>query len=161
VLVLRCSADGSIEIFLSPVLSDGHRVAEGLAHELCHAADSKACHHRGEFITVAKALGFQKPWTSTPATPALEAHLHAMADAVGPYPHATLDSEATEATGKEKPGGTRLLKAECAGCGYTVRVTKKWLTAKGAPICPCNMLPMVAEMPEEEEPGEDGLEEAA
>jgi hypothetical protein len=53
---------------------------------------------------------------------------------------------------------TRLLKAECEECGYTVRVTKKWLEAKGAPICPCNMKPMVADVPEapEEQEPEDG-----
>lgn len=38
---------------------------------------------------------------------------------------------------------TRLLKAECLDCGYTVRVTNKWLAGKGAPICPCNLKPMI------------------
>jgi hypothetical protein len=76
---------------------------------------------------LAKALGFTKPWKSTPAT---------------------LDGVAKNANGDKKPQGTRLLKAECGECGYTVRVTKKWLEAKGAPICPCNMTPMVADMPE-------------
>ena len=146
------SADGTTEVFISPVRSEGHQVAEDLAHELVHAANGKACGHKGEFITVAKALGFTKPWKQTPASPELAARLHAMADAVGPYPHATLDSKATEAGGGDKPGGTRLLKAECEECGYTVRVTKKWLSDKGAPICPCNMKAMHADMPEEESP---------
>ena len=76
---------------------------------------------------LAKVLGFTKPWKSTPVT---------------------LDGVAKNANGDKKPGGTRLLKAECGECGYTVRVTKKWLEAKGAPICPCNMKAMVADMPE-------------
>lgn len=156
------SADGTTEVFVSPFRADGHVVAEDLAHELCHAANGKACGHKGEFITVAKALGFTAPWKETPASPALAERLHAMADAVGPYPHATLDSMATEASGGDKPGGTRLLKAECAACGYTCRVTKKWLADKGAPICPCNMQPMVADLPDATEGEGDGeLEEAA
>lgn len=32
--------------------------------------------------------------------------------------------------------GTRLLKCQCATCGYTVRVTRKWLGLAGPPICP-------------------------
>lgn len=34
----------------------------------------------------------------------------------------------------KKKQGTRLLKAECEKCGYTVRVTKTWL-AVGMPAC--------------------------
>lgn len=33
---------------------------------------------------------------------------------------------------------TRLLRVECAHGGYLVRVTRKWLTAYGPPICPCH-----------------------
>jgi hypothetical protein len=76
---------------------------------------------------LAKVLGFTKPWKSTPVT---------------------LDGVAKNANGDKKPQSTRLLKAECGECGYTVRVTKKWLEAKGAPICPCSMKAMTADMPE-------------
>lgn len=34
-----------------------------------------------------------------------------------------------------KPQTTRLLKAACSSCGYTVRVTKRWAD-KGLPVCP-------------------------
>lgn len=38
--------------------------------------------------------------------------------------------------------GSRLLKVVCpSGCGYNVRVTRKWLTV-GAPICPTDNVPM-------------------
>lgn len=36
----------------------------------------------------------------------------------------------------EKKDGTRMIKCECASCGYVVRTTKKWLE-KGNPFCPC------------------------
>jgi hypothetical protein len=152
----ECSADATTEVFISPVRSDGPIVAEDLAHELVHAACGEGHGHQGLFITVAKALGFTKPWKSTPATPELTQRLAGLYAPLGPYPHATLDSKAKEAGGGDKPQSTRLLKAECGECGYTVRVTKKWLEAKGAPICPCNMKPMVADMPDEEQDPEDG-----
>src|SRR5579872_658438 len=71
----QCSADQSTELFISPRLSEAPEVARTLAHELCHAANGKACGHRGEFITVAKAVGLQKPWTMTPASAELMAKL--------------------------------------------------------------------------------------
>ncbi len=40
---------------------------------------------------------------------------------------------------------TRLLKAQCGFCAYTVRVTMKWLAELGPPLCPCNRQPMECE----------------
>jgi len=39
---------------------------------------------------------------------------------------------------KPKKQRARLLKAECdgEGCGYTVRITAKWVDEIGAPHCP-------------------------
>lgn len=37
---------------------------------------------------------------------------------------------------------TRLLKAQCGDCAYTVRITRKWLAELGPPLCPCNRLPL-------------------
>lgn len=48
----------------------------------------------------------------------------------GKLPHAKLEGKQTD----RKKQGTRLLKAECEKCGYTVRVTKKW-AAEGLPYC--------------------------
>lgn len=154
----QCSADSSVEIFVSPAQSDGYSVAGAMAHELVHAANGEYQGHRGKFIIVAKAVGLLKPWPESHPSDELAARMRGLVDAIGPYPHATLDGVAKNADGDKKPGGTRLLKAECGDCGYTVRVTKKWLEAKGAPICPCNMKAMVADMPEvpEEQDPEDG-----
>lgn len=38
--------------------------------------------------------------------------------------------------------GTRLLKAQCGSCAYTVRVTRRWLAELGPPLCPCNREPL-------------------
>ena len=136
-----CSADGTTEVFISPWLGNDPLVPLVLAHELVHAAIGPGHGHKGLFIEVARALGLLKPWTTATPTPELEAKLQGLVDAVGPYPHATLDDAASEAGGGDKPGGTRLLKVAC-DCGYTVRVTRKWLDALGAPKCPHNDQPM-------------------
>ncbi len=35
-----------------------------------------------------------------------------------------------------KKQAARMLKCECAACGYTVRTARKWLETVGAPLCP-------------------------
>src|SRR3546814_13433168 len=71
------------------------------------------------------------------ATPPGEAFLAAVApilDAVGPLPHARLDTDG-ESTAPTKQK-TRMLKCACATCGYTARTARKWLELAGAPLCP-------------------------
>lgn len=38
-------------------------------------------------------------------------------------------------TSRGKGSGSRLLKVECATCGYVARTTRKWLDEVGAPLC--------------------------
>ncbi len=37
---------------------------------------------------------------------------------------------------------TRMVKAICGECAYTVRTTRRWLEELGPPLCPCNSGPM-------------------
>jgi hypothetical protein len=48
---------------------------------------------------------------------------------IGPYPAGAMS------TMSRKKQTTHLLKCECAECGYTVRITKKWLDV-AMPVCP-------------------------
>jgi hypothetical protein len=48
---------------------------------------------------------------------------------LGAYPHAPLN------VGTRKTQSTRMLKAVCPTCGYTVRLSAKWAD-KGLPTCP-------------------------
>jgi uncharacterized Zn finger protein (UPF0148 family) len=54
------------------------------------------------------------------------------------------------------PQGTRLLKVFCSTCGYTARVTKRWIDKAGTPICPTCHKPMdvavTAEKPKDKKP---------
>ena len=52
---------------------------------------------------------------------------------IADYPHAKLDQKMSN--GKKKDG-TRMLKLECASCGYVIRTTKKWIEV-GLPVCHC------------------------
>ena len=70
------------------------------------------------------------------ATPVADAVLRSMPA----YPHDAMRDTRT-AGGST---GSRLVKASCPGCGYTVRVTRKWI-AVGLPLCPTDGETFVAE----------------
>src|SRR3546814_3877501 len=57
-----------------------------------------------------------------------------MLESVGPLPHARLDTDGESTAPKKQKA--RMLKCECATCGYTVRTARKWLEQAGAPLCP-------------------------
>lgn len=146
----EASSDGTREIFLSPI-SEPLKLLGVLVHELCHAALPSKTGHRKPFQKLAAAIGLVGPWKSTSESPGLVARLNDLLTKLGPIPHATLNPGLS---GKKKQS-TRLGKCQCKACGYTVRVTAKWL-AVGAPLCPgpdCDAQPMTvdgAEEPEEE-----------
>ncbi len=127
----RCSADGTREVFVSPTLADPVEVGAVLVHELVHAAGYVG--HGADFAKVARALGLTGRMTATVAGERLTADLAAITSELGPYPHATLTPGQDD-----RKQSTRLLKVQCPDedCGYTVRVTAKWLEV-GFPTCPC------------------------
>lgn len=167
------SADKHAEIFVSPVDAEAHVVAEILAHELIHVALPKAGHKK-PFQKVALAIGFTKPFTATPSTPAFWEWVEPLLKQVGAYPHAELLAMSPVAAPKKKK--TYLLKATCGheGCGYTVRVTAQWVKEYGPPLCPRGILrpgadgelerdtgepihgAMICELPDEDDAEEGG-----
>jgi hypothetical protein len=123
--------DGVGQIFISPLLAEPVHVLDVLAHEALHAAVGTACGHRGAFVRGCKAIGLTngKP-TQASAGPELRARLEAIAESLGPYPHAAL-----KAKGRVKKQTTRMLKASCA-CGYIIRLSRTW-AERGLPTCHC------------------------
>ena len=119
------------ELFISPALADPVRVLDVLTHETVHATVGLEAKHGKLFKRCAEALGLEGKMRSTHAGEALSARLQAIAKALGEYPHGALHGM----TNGEKKQTTRLKKCECPECGYTVRVTAKWLDM-GAPLCP-------------------------
>lgn len=125
------SADKVFEVLISPRLRELD-AADTLVHELVHAAVGTECGHKGAFAKTAKAIGLVGKMTQAHAGEKLRAVLKRIIKEVGKYPHAPLVPAKTD----EKKQRTRLLKAACEACGYTVRVTRKWLEQDGPPICP-------------------------
>ena len=125
------SADKSMEIMVSPVLSDTHRVVDVLVHELCHTTKG-AMNHGLSFQKVADAMHLipsaTKGYKATSGGDAFKQAFGPIIDGLGEYPHAQLSMST------RKVQATRMLKAVCPSCGYTIRLTAKW-AARGLPIC--------------------------
>ena len=125
------SADKSMEIMVSPVLSDAYRVVDVLVHELCHTTKG-AMNHGVAFRKVADAMHLIpsaiKGYKATSAGPKFKQAYGAIIDGLGEYPHAELSMST------RKVQATRMLKAVCPSCGYTIRLTHKW-AAQGLPTC--------------------------
>lgn len=127
------SADQTFEVLISPVLDDPLRVFDVLVHELCHST-AGAMNHSGNFQKVASAMHLQPSptkagWKATVRGPEFVTTFGSIIDSLGPYPHAALTMS------ERKVQTTRMLKAVCPSCGYTVRLTQKW-AALGLPSCP-------------------------
>lgn len=128
----KVSADGHYELFISPVLG-AFEAVEVLIHELVHVSDKLASKHKGEFKRLATALGLEGKMTATKAGEDLAKKIRAWLADMPPFPHGPM-TQVTGA-GKDKKPGSRLLKACCEECGYTVRVTAMWVDV-APPVCP-------------------------
>jgi len=133
----EASSDRHAELFVSPELTEGGRILDVLAHELVHATVGTAAGHKRPFKQCALKIGLRGPMRSTTASPEFTAWAEALMQRVGAYPAGYLTD-----TPKQ---GTRMLKCECSTCGYTVRITRKWLTLAGPPICPTDRIALVAD----------------
>lgn len=123
------SADQTCEIFVSPELEATSALGV-LAHECCHASVGVKYGHRAPFKKLALAIGLTGPMRATVPSAEFEATLGEWIASEAAYPHAPLSAP----TSPTRPG-SRLLKASCEACGYTVRVTRQWLDI-ARPICP-------------------------
>jgi hypothetical protein len=133
----EASSDRHAELFISPQLTDAARIVDVLAHELDHATVGTKAGHGKAFKQCALAIGLVGPMRSTTAGPEFVAWAETLFKRIGPYPAGYLTDQPKQ--------GTRMLKCECSACGYTVRITRKWLTLAGPPICPTDRIPLVAE----------------
>lgn len=127
----NASTDKHCEMFISPLIDNAVRALDILVHEMVHAYLGNEAGHGPAFRRLATALGLEGKMTATVASPALVLKLQKLREAIGEYPHAALRA----AQGGKKQT-TRLLKAACPVCGYTIRVTQKWADM-GMPLCPC------------------------
>ena len=108
----KASADGTSEILISPTLADSGAVFAVLLAQLCAA--SKADPVR---------MGLDQHGGLA------DARWDSVIEELGVYPHVAI------VVGSKPVQTTRMLKAVCPSCGYTVRLTQKWATL-GLPTCP-------------------------
>lgn len=143
------SEDHAFELFISPTIADAIRAGDVLVHELCHAVLPKHVKHGRAFARLAGKMGLEGKPTATIAGPELRALLQELTDEIGPYPHAEIRPLV-----EVKKQTTRMIKAACPECGYTIRVARQWL-AVAVPACPVHGAEMEHDAPEETEPGEE------
>jgi len=128
------SSDGHDEILISPVIDDPFEAMGVLMHELCHAATPGHGHDR-VFSALARRMWLEGKPTATVIGQAFRDNLSAIIESSGAYPHAALDVGRVR-----KVQSTRMIKASCPCCGYTVRLTEKW-AKQGLPHCPIDGFP--------------------
>jgi hypothetical protein len=128
------SNDGTFEILITPEVADPLVVVHALIAELCHAT-AGALNTGLNYQRVAVQMGLAPAgppsdlWSKTAPSAEFYTNYEAIIDGLGPYPHAALN------VNRKQSQSTRMLKAVCPSCGYTVRLTQKW-AAQGLPSCP-------------------------
>jgi hypothetical protein len=129
------SADKTFEILISPVLDNPLRVFDVLVHELVHSLPG-CMNHGVNFQKYCDALHLvpngagKQGYKATSAGSAFIDTFGLIIDSLGDYPHAALSYA------DRKVQRTRMLKAECPSCKYTIRLTQKWASV-GLPTCVC------------------------
>ena len=127
------SADKTNEILIAPTLDNARDVMAVLVHEVAHTC-AGAMNHGKSFAAIADAMGLvpsaTRGYKATSAGPAFDGLYGAIIAGLGDYPHAALQATT------RKTQATRLLKAVCPSCGYTIRLTARWAT-QGMPTCCC------------------------
>lgn len=132
------------------------QVAATTVHELAHAVLGPGHGHGAEWKRTARALGLLYPRATSDGretwaafAPPLRAVLEAIpaptdGRPLPPAPEAVTPgkprpcSAGRGARGGRSTGkgsGSRMRKVQCAACGYTARVSSRWLDV-GAPVCP-------------------------
>jgi len=131
----ECSADGVFEIFVVPTLTDPARIADVLTHEIVHAVVGISAGHGPKFRKLATLLGLEGKMTATVAGDAWRAWAEPVLKVIGVYPAAALNAGGV--TSGPKKQTTRMIKAECGECGFTMRTSAKWIDHTGGDLrCP-------------------------
>lgn len=133
----KAADDKLAQIFITPMYKatdacDAMGVLPTLVHEVVHAVVGNKEKHNRVFGKCARAVGLEGKLTSTHASDVLVGECKAWEKTLGPFPHAGLNPSA----GPTKKQTTRMIKCECAECGYACRTSRQWIDDVGAPHCP-------------------------
>jgi hypothetical protein len=111
----KASADGTFEVLVSPTISDSGAVFAVLLAQLCAASKADPV-----------AMGLDQHGGMA------DGRWDSVIEDLGTYPHVAI------VVGSKPVQTTRMLKAVCPSCGYTVRLTQKWASL-GLPLCPSDV----------------------
>lgn len=128
------SEDKKPHIFISPLLDEKAGAQDALptlVHELVHVAVGTEAKHGPKFVKAMDKVLLEGKPTATHASEALVDRLKLIVEKLGAFPH----SKIVPSPKDKKKQSTRMLKAECECCGYTIRLTRKWADV-GVPTCP-------------------------
>ena len=138
------SADKSIEICVSPTVADPVQVFTVLISQLCRAT-AGALSYGTAYAEIAAKMGLEStsavgsdPWKTCVGNATFAATFADLIAGLGEYPHAALG------VADARTQSTRMLKAFCPECSYTVRLTSKW-AMQGLPSCPAHAIPFTLE----------------
>lgn len=139
-----CSGDGTTHLFVMPTEFEGVEVVGHLAHEMIHAIVGLDQKHEGNFIKVAKALEFERPWKSCGPGPGTKVHdiCKSIVERLGPYPHAPVVPRT-----KPAPGTTEHRWVSRSNPKYGVLISTGTVLKYGRPKDPdgVDMLPKYPE----------------
>lgn len=128
------ATDKVVQIYINPTIVEvggPQGVLSVVAHELVHACGISG--HGKEFAKCGKLIGLEGKMSSSVAGPLLLSHIQAIEYKLGKFPHAPLVPTAN--LSGLKPDKCRMYKCECSECGYTVRISAKWIDV-AIPKCP-------------------------
>ncbi len=112
------------------------RIIGVLAHEDVHAVVGNKAGHKKPFRDCATTIGLEGKMTATTESGEFCQVAMQIIERIGTYPAGRLSRD------MRRKETTRLLKCECADCGYIARVTRKWIEASGSPVCPTDQVSM-------------------
>lgn len=125
------SADNTWEISIHPKVCAPRNVFAVLVHELIHTTPG-GFNHGANFKAWSNALHLTPVnganYKATIPGASFDSTYAAIIESLGDYPHASLG------LGARPKQSTRMLKAVCPTCGYTIRLTSKW-AKQGLPTC--------------------------
>lgn len=128
------TTDETPQIYINPTQDDPIEILSTLVHELCHSVLPPEAGHNRTFAALGKRMGLEGKPTSMGAGAELRERLNSLLATLGPLPHTAL------VLAQKKVQSTRLLKVACPQCGYTVRVSRKWLDISLPTCTDCEVL---------------------
>jgi hypothetical protein len=136
---IEVSKGGVHEIFISPLLDGSVEVAGTLCHELAHVAAGIGAGHGRTFQRVGRHVGLTKGKpTSLMPGPELEEKVRRIVENMGSYPHkAMILVGRGRKEGEEEKEGRKTVGLTCTDCGCKIRMSGKWFSSVGAPVCAC------------------------